>query len=73
MPAVAPRLTTTSFIARPLAIMAPSRIDAAFEQGALLRRGLAAQDAPSAGSMRSSGMSVMKPSRPWLMPISGMS
>jgi hypothetical protein len=31
------------------------------------------KDFASTGSMRSSGMSVMKPRRPWLMPISGTS
>ena len=69
-----PRLTTTSFSAS-AASCAPSRVAHSARRAACaaprrsVRRGSRRARLPSARS----GMSVRKPSRPWLMPISGTS
>jgi hypothetical protein len=71
MPEVAPRLTTTSFIASASNTHWPSRITQACIR---LRWSSSYSPASMGGSTVrywSSGMSVMKPRRPWLMPIRG--
>ena len=70
----APRLTTTSFSASASWTTTPSRADRRREQRApLLDVAPGRASPPSTSSIRASGMSVRKPSRPWLMPISGTS